>query len=165
MLLDPAAVTSLGVFHSSFQPVEMCIRDRYQCALLSQSKRAILYSSHRMYVLSLIHILSDFKAWLFLSLPQNASLSPWETLDFSGIFLRFGFTWKNGVKLGLKSRTFLVPNFARFIQSFLLQIIRLFCRQPCGEPAGWDYICLLYTSPLRSILLYWNYSRIHPKSQ
>ena len=87
-------------------------------------------------------VVSDFKAWLFLSLPQNASLSPWETLDFSGIFLRFGFTWKNGVKLGLKSRTFLVPNFARFIQSFLLQIIRLFCRQPCGEPAGWDYIDL-----------------------
>ena len=30
-------------------------------------------------------VVSDFKAWLFLSLPQNASLSPWETLDFSGI--------------------------------------------------------------------------------
>lgn len=27
-------------------------------------------------------VVSDFKAWLFLSLPQNASLSPWETLDF-----------------------------------------------------------------------------------
>ena len=23
-----------------------------------------------------------------------------------------------------------------------IQIIRLFCRQPCGEPAGWDYIDL-----------------------